>query len=857
MQIENKIPTLEEILLGSLMHDIGKFMQRAEIPLSEQSNRIMDTICPKSQYNTYTHRHVVWTNEYFEKFLKSVPEDIDKNVAANLACFHHRPENDVYQHIITKADRYSSGERIEKDYEEEAGGNWDSFKKVRMIPIFSEINLTQDQDKTNEVSRTPKFRIELKKLIPDEETIFPKPVKDLDPQDGITLEKNYKALWESFITDLSKVPADDAGQYLVALQRLLEEYTWCIPSSTIDQPDVSLYDHSRTAAAIAVCLFKYHCDTKTLTLNAVKNDAEKKFLLVGGDLSGIQDFIFNIAFSGAKGAGKLLRARSFYIDLSVRASIFKILKTLDLPFICNFMDSGGRFYLLVPNTSDTIQKLDAVSQEIAEWFKKEFLGELSLNLTWDVALRGEDFKPAAFKDILENITREIDLKKLSKLKGTFIGKDSKWNSQSFRIDSLYEKFKDNSCSACGKRPAEKEIKSREDEEKMKFCEQCFNLKEIGESIPKINSLGFSYQPVHEKDKPVSIFFKNTSNPVYVYRNPGDQRASYFLIEYINEPEDTADGSILPIKYMANHIPKFRGDEDTDLCVRCNLDKNTCGVEREKDKVKTFMCIAAEDREFNDKRDGGVGAQMVAIVKADVDDLGLLFSEGLGDKLTISRYASFSRMLNLFFAGYMEKLCERSKNQSIYTVYSGGDDLFLVGPWETMISFTKQINDQFRKYTCKNKDIHLSAAVLPIKPKFPVRMAGHFADVELEMAKNEGKNRIRLFGTTEEWKDFPEFVNFAEWLMKRLRDEESGITPAFMYRLLKYHCMALNALSGKNIEDLKFHSHMSYDIARNIKRKGKEDEEKLMKLYDLKEKDHSLMMGLKIPVFWALYKQRGG
>ncbi|MEW6619052.1 MAG: hypothetical protein AB1422_06865 [bacterium] len=37
----------QSIMLAALLHDIGKFMQRAEVKLSAQSERMKEYLCPK------------------------------------------------------------------------------------------------------------------------------------------------------------------------------------------------------------------------------------------------------------------------------------------------------------------------------------------------------------------------------------------------------------------------------------------------------------------------------------------------------------------------------------------------------------------------------------------------------------------------------------------------------------------------------------------------------------------------------------------------------------------------------------------------------------------------------------------
>ena len=84
-------------------------------------------------------------------------------------------------------------------------------------------------------------------------------------------------------------------------------------------PDVSLFDHLKTTCAIASCLF----ETKS----------ENKFLLIKGDISGIQDFIYKLASpeEAFKGMSKRLRGRSFYLTLLNETFAYYLLKELKLP----------------------------------------------------------------------------------------------------------------------------------------------------------------------------------------------------------------------------------------------------------------------------------------------------------------------------------------------------------------------------------------------------------------------------------------------------------------------------------------------------------------------------------------------
>jgi len=116
-------------------------------------------------------------------------------------------------------------------------------------------------------------------------------------------------------------------------------YAHAIPSATAFgvKPEVSLYDHSKAVAALAVALWRYHHDREddqdaTTAAMRMRTDwDEEKLLLVQGDLFGIQDFIFAAGGETQRRAAKLLRGRSFYVGLLAECAALKVLDALGLP----------------------------------------------------------------------------------------------------------------------------------------------------------------------------------------------------------------------------------------------------------------------------------------------------------------------------------------------------------------------------------------------------------------------------------------------------------------------------------------------------------------------------------------------
>jgi CRISPR-associated protein Csm1 len=251
------------------------------------------------------------------------------------------------------------------------------------------------------------------------------------------------------------------------------------------------------------------------------------------------------------------------------------------------------------------------------------------------------------------------------------------------------------------------------------------------------------------------------------------------------------------------------------------------------------------------------------------------------------------MLELFFSGWMKEIMsgdnkdmiiekllgckeidkDRFKDylkgdyidfRNIYTVYSGGDDLVLVGPWETMIVFAIFLNQQFREYTCNNKFITLSAGLAFVKPKYPIASAIKQADDLLNKSKMDGKDRITLFGRTVKWDQLPQLIHFFLFLNKEYCDSNSKrINSSFLYKLFEYHRMALEFLDDDRVEGLKYISALNYDIGRNIVEwdkagnivRGQKEYVELQKLIPLKLDKSSLIYSLNIPVSWALYRNR--
>jgi len=300
----------------------------------------------------------------------------------------------------------------------------------------------------------------------------------------IAQKSDYATLFEQFMDDLKKLPLDfGVDLYIASINSLMEKYTWCIPSSTYKtMPDIPLYDHSTTTAALAQVLAVYQKETDVAC--GSKTATEKKFLLVGGDLSGIQKYIFGIDKSHAAGVAKMFRARSFYIQMITHTVILQLLKKLELHPVAKIMDAGGRFILLVPATPRIKAVLETFETELQQWFYDEFNGVLSLNFSYQIAMTEDDLKQNRFSDYLDSFNDHLEERKLHKFDLLFAAGCSpvmEMKTSDYSPDGV--------CNLCQIQPANAEAAARYAQKnhgkQLSICSSCQSLiDDIGTKLPK-------------------------------------------------------------------------------------------------------------------------------------------------------------------------------------------------------------------------------------------------------------------------------------------------------------------------------------------------------------------------------------
>ena len=197
-------------------------------------------------------------------------------------------------------------------------------------------------------------------------------------------------------------------------------------------------------------------------------------------------------------------------------------------------------------------------------------------------------------------------------------------------------------------------------------------------------------------------------------------------------------------------------------------------------------------------------------------MGLIIREGFKNtKMTVSRFATFSRLLETFFAGYLQTKM-KGNYKEIYTVFSGGDDFFVIGPWDKIINFAKEIRREFSRFCGGNSDLTFSAGVFLAKSHEPVSYCSEMVEENLKKSKRkEGKDKITLFNQTVSWNELDKILNEANRIIDWLKSQPPIITRAFAHNLRKYGEMAyesqiFDSLEIINTKSLRFVPLLIYD-----------------------------------------------
>lgn len=206
-----------------------------------------------------------------------------------------------------------------------------------------------------------------------------------------------------------------------------------------------------------------------------------------------------------------------------------------------------------------------------------------------------------------------------------------------------------------------------------------------------------------------------------------------------------------------------------------------------------------------------GIKSLAVLKADVDSMGKYLKN---NDITNSfeNFDTFSKTLDNFFSLYVPQLMKNYHPNS-YTVFAGGDDLFLVGAWDEIISLARTIQKEFQEFI-KGK-LSISFGIAIIKSSYPISRIAEYTEELLEVAKyiDEKKNAITLFGETVKWESYLSTYKELSMAFKILQKDDTKT--AFLYRILELLEMAKKVKYENSVKDTIWKSKLNYSFYRNM------------------------------------------
>lgn len=224
---------------------------------------------------------------------------------------------------------------------------------------------------------------------------------------------------------------------------------------------------------------------------------------------------------------------------------------------------------------------------------------------------------------------------------------------------------------------------------------------------------------------------------------------------------------------------------------------------------------------------------LSLLKADVDNLGLIFSLGFeNEKITksISRLTFLSFLFDYFFSLIINKLAEK---HNIYILFSGGDDLIAAGRFDEIIKFAEELNNKFANFV-KNSEITISCGIEIGNYKFPIKRFVDYATERLEESKKSGKNKITLFNNAVSWEQFEEELIIAKELHKMISEKKVGT--GFLYYLHRLRENSFNKTVSENTKMiLNPEPYLRYTVFRNFNC-SEEEKNKIINLI-LKENEN--------------------
>ena len=572
----------------------------------------------------------------------------------------------------------------------------------------------------------------VRSLTDTSEMLLPQPLGELEGA-----EQGLRALYDTLAAHFErKVPMQ---MRIGELLRVLEETMSYVPSPAAE--DISLYDYARMTAAYAAALYRYGAahDIRSAQAYVQQNGGSRPaFILVSADISGIQPFIYAIP---SRGALKSLRGRSFYLEILLENVADELLTACGISRSALLYTGGGHFYMLLPNTEDVQDILVRCHAAVNDWMLAHFGSNLYLAMAW-TACTPNELAGQGTQEAFRRVSEKLAAEKLCRYSEEQL-------AALFAPESACNKTRDaaRECAVC--HTSATQLEPYPADPRVEACGMCAHLFTFGERILKKNAFCVS---VERGAAALSL--------------PGIGRTLYLTAEEL----DDLDRLPYTLERIYTKNAVYMGDLPA---AHLRLGDYSA---RENDAVLEMETLARRSGGTEDSR----GIPRIGVMRADVDNLGAAFLAGFpGEYATMTRTAALSQQLSLFFKHCINDICrgtfgtpfslfdrEKKAARAVHIVYSGGDDIFLLGAWDDIVELAVDLRRAFIRFT--GGKLRFSAGLGFFRDKCPVaEMARRTGDLESRAKDQRGadgrpqKDSVALFGAVTEGRSLADFGERAQ------------------------------------------------------------------------------------------------
>lgn len=497
-------------------------------------------------------------------------------------------------------------------------------------------------------------------------------------------------------------------EYLNSLIEVMEANLSFVPSSTSKDEiaDISLFDHEKLTAALGSCIYHYleekgETDYKGILFDKEKHFYEKDaFLLYSMDMSGIQAFIYGQY--GTDDVLKNLRARSFYLEIMMESLIDDLLDDAGLFRANRIYSGGGHAYLLLPNTEKAREAADQFEVRTRNWFLKHFQTDLFLSCGYEACSANDmkNYPAGSYGELYKRLSTRLSEKKIHRYSA----------GQVLMLQQMGEgRDGERECRICHR--SDKLVEQD-------LCQICSGLIRLSKGV--LNSEFFTILSENNGGEGIAI---------------GENRYLY-AEEKPDVIQKMKDNPAFIRTYGKNMMYTGKG-----LSSRLWVGDYS--------SASTLEQLVKKGR----------GISRLGVLRADIDNLGQAFSSGFPDEVaSFSRSATFSRKLSMYFKRYINDILENAVYsldgatgpRSASIIYSGGDDVFIVGAWKDILEFAVDLRKSLGRFSQGTLTISAGFGMFP--EKYPISyIAEQTGDLE-EYAKDlDGKDGISLFDRDNTYK----------------------------------------------------------------------------------------------------------